>query len=49
MYLFIGSCLSGQLSGTVGVTLGQYSGAVDELRVYSRELSAGDVAALANP
>ena len=28
---------------------GQYSGLVDELQVYSRELSPADIALMANP
>jgi hypothetical protein len=49
MHLFISTPLSGISCAGGYNTGGPYSGAVDELRVYSRELSGGDVAALANP
>ncbi|CAF5199266.1 unnamed protein product [Rotaria magnacalcarata] len=34
---------------TGSVSLGQFYGAIDEFRVYSRELSSSDIYALANP
>jgi hypothetical protein len=37
------SCFSGSVS------VGQFYGMMDELRIYSRELNASDVYALANP
>ena len=49
MHLFMSTPSSGIGCMAVYNTSGPYSGAVDELRVYSRELSAGDVTALANP
>ena len=49
MHLFISTPSSGISCVTGYNTGGPYSGAVDELRVYSRELSAGDVTALATP
>ena len=49
MHLFMSSPSSG-ISCVSGYNIsGSYSGAVDELRVYSRELSASDVVALVNP
>ena len=48
MYLFVSSPISGIGCVSMYDTCGQYSGAVDELRVYSRELSPGDVAFSAN-
>ena len=47
-YLFVGSPRTGTSCGGSLGTNGQYSGAVDELRVYSRELSPADVFSLAN-
>ena len=38
-----GSCSSGV------ITMGQYSGSMDEFQLFSRELSAADVLSLANP
>ena len=49
MHLFVGSPSSGITAVAGYINSGPYSGAVDELRVYSRELSDGEVAALANP
>ena len=49
MHLFVGSPRSGIALIAGYSNSGPYSGAVDELRVYSRELSDGDVAVLANP
>ena len=47
-YLLVGSSrLANTLVGWSNI-IGQYSGAVDELRVYSRELTASDIIALAN-
>ena len=34
---------------TIAITMGQFYGYLDEFRLYSRELSSGDVSALANP
>ena len=48
-YLFLGSPLSGTSCGGAPIINGQYSGSVDEFRLYSRELSAADVFSLANP
>ena len=48
-YLLIGSPRSGSYCGGTMGTSGQYSGTVDELQVYSRELNADDVSELANP
>ena len=49
MHVFVGSPSSGMGCVSGYNNSGPYFGAVDEFRVYSRELSAGDVAALANP
>ena len=49
MYRFLGSSLSSQWWGTATNNSEPFSGAVDELRVYSRELTAVDVGLLANP
>ena len=49
MYLFVGSPVSGIGLGMANNNSDQYYGAVDEFRVYSRELTAVDVAGLANP
>ena len=49
MHLFVGSPSSSITAVATYVNSGPYSGAVDELRVYSRQLSDGDIAALANP
>ena len=49
LYLFLGSSVSSPGWGTVTNNSGQYSGALDEFRVYSRELTAADVAGLAQP
>ena len=48
-YLAIGSPRAGIGCRSLFDINGQYSGAVDELRVYSRELTAGDIQALSNP
>ena len=48
-YLFVGSPLTAISHGSWTDINGQYSGVVDELRVYSRELSLVDIASLANP
>ena len=48
MHLFLGSPFKGIGCVSMYGSFGLYSGAVDELRVYSRELSAADVAILAN-
>ena len=46
----LGTSLSGTSSCAPGnVTKGQFYGMMDELRVYSRELNASEVAVLANP
>ena len=46
----LGNSLSGLATCAAGmVTKGQFYGMMDELRVYSRELNAAEVAALANP
>ena len=49
MYLFVGSRHLGSTCGAPSSNADQYSGAVDEWRVYSRELAAAHVVALANP
>ena len=49
MYLFVGSRISDMGWGLPFNNSDQYCGAVDEFRVYSREITAGDIAALANP
>ena len=49
MYLLVGRTNSYVGCREAFSLCGSYSGAVDEFRLYSRELSAGDVAALANP
>ena len=48
-YLFVGSPRSAISFPWWCDSDGQYSGAVDELQVYSRELNAGDILQLANP
>jgi len=46
----LGSSLSGTSPCSTGsIVKGQFYGMMDELRVYSRELNASDVYALANP
>ena len=46
----LGSSLSGTpICATGPVRKGQFYGIIDELRIYSRELSASDVYTLANP
>jgi len=46
----LGSSLNGTLISISGlIDKGQFYGKMDELRVYSRELNASDVYALANP
>ena len=47
-YLFIGSPRMGSSCGSNGNIDGQYAGVVDELQVYSRELTADEVNVLAN-
>ena len=49
MYLFVGSLVSSVGWGVLSNNSDQYCGAVDELRVYSRELTTGDIVDLANP
>ena len=48
-YLFVGSPLAAINFPWWSDINGQYSGVVDELRVYSRELSIDDIVSLANP
>ena len=48
-YLFVGSPRAAVNSSVWADISGQYSGIVDELRVYSRELTVGEINALANP
>ena len=48
-YLFVGSSRAAIVCVALAEIKGQYSGAVDELRVYSRELTAAEINALANP
>ena len=48
MYLLIGSPNLGVTCGSALNVNGQYSGAVDEFQVYSRELTIIDIATLAN-
>ena len=48
-YFFIGSPRALVSSAWFPDILYQYSGAVDELQVYSRELTAGEINVLANP
>ena len=47
-YLLIGSPRMGIFCPVCGYYDGQYSGAVDELRVYSRELAADEINVSAN-
>ena len=47
-YLFLGSSVSNASCHGAVIVNGQYSGVVDEFRLYSRELSAGNVLTLAN-
>ena len=49
LYLFVGSALSSPGWGTASNSSDQYYGAVDELRVYSRELTVVEIAGLASP
>ena len=48
-HIIVGSPRIGLPCGLSSEVNGQYSGAVDELRVFSRELSPTDVFILANP
>ena len=48
-YLFVGSSRLSVTSGGWSDITGQFSGAVDELQVYSREITTSDIIALANP
>ena len=48
-YLFVGSPRAGIGCRSLFDINGQYSGAVDELQVYSRELTADDIHTLVNP
>ena len=48
-YLLVGSPHMGTFCAVCGYFNGQYSGAIDELRVYSRELGADEINILANP
>ena len=48
-YLFVGSSRAAIHCVSLAQIKGQYSGAVDELRVYSRELAAAEINDLANP
>ena len=48
-YLFVGSSRATAISSWWPDVVGQYWGAVDELQVYSCELTAGEVNAFANP
>ena len=47
-HVFVGSSRDAGSCYSLSDIRGQYSGAVDELRVYSRELFPGDILALAN-
>ena len=47
-YLFIGSCRANMDCRSLSSISGQYSGVVDELRVYSRELTLNDAIDLAS-
>ena len=47
-YIFVGSARAATNSSPWPEIAGQYSGAVDELQVYSRELTANEVNELAN-
>ncbi|CAF2684725.1 unnamed protein product [Rotaria sp. Silwood2] len=50
MTITLGSSIAGTDTGATGTVLkGQYQGSLDEFRVYARELTAVEVAALANP
>ena len=49
MYLFAGNPGPSIACGSILNVCGSYSGAVDELRVYSRQLTFADIVALANP
>ena len=49
MYLFVGSPVSGIGLGAVNNKSDQYYGAVDEFRLYSRELTIDEIVGLANP
>jgi hypothetical protein len=44
-YLTLGTCLSGCSSGSIG-TLGPFTGAIDDWRIYSRELKSSDICTL---
>ena len=48
-YLFVGSPRSAIILPKYSDINGQYAGMVDELRVYSRELSPSDISSLINP
>ena len=49
-YLFLGSSLAGSPTcGLAPIFNGQYTGLVDELRLYSREITSSEVFDLANP
>ena len=49
LYLSLGSSVSSSIWGTATNDAGQYCGAVDEFRVYSRELTIDEIVGLANP
>lgn len=53
MYLTLANSLDGVLGGTCNSYMiahsGTFRGAIDELRVYARQLTADDVFTLANP
>ena len=50
MTITLGSSLLGQgICNTGSIQAAQYSGSLDEFRVYARELTAAEVLALANP
>lgn len=50
MTITLGNSLAGTgVCNTGTIQMGQFSGSLDEFRVYSRELTAAEVSALANP
>ena len=48
-YLYVGNPQVDINCGLLPEMSGKYAGAIDEFRVYLRELSAGDILALVNP
>ncbi|CAF1527163.1 unnamed protein product [Didymodactylos carnosus] len=48
-YVTLGTVLSGSGCSTGSISISQYYGAIDDFRIYSRELTATEICQLANP